>query len=62
MEIMVSKMVMSCFYLDGGDDDYNDDERRGDVNFTHSTISIPLRIPNAQKVMTGAKVASHWEQ
>ena len=33
MEIMVSKMVMSCFYLDGGDDDYNDDERRGDVNF-----------------------------
>ena len=33
MEIMVSKMVMSCFSLDGGDDDYNDDERRGDVNF-----------------------------
>ena len=58
MEIMVSKMVMSCFSLDGGDDD----ERRGDVNFIHSAKSALFRIPNAQKVMTGAKVArSHWE-
>ena len=62
MEIMVSKMVMSCFSLDGGDDDQDDDERRGDVNFIHFAKSVLFRIPNAQKVMTGAKVArSHWK-
>ena len=48
MEIMVSKMVMSCFSLDGGDDDQDDDERGGDVNFIHFAKSALFRIQNAQ--------------